>query len=304
MTAPAEAGAPRESTRRGRRSAPLALATSGESAALELPDHVDPPLAAPDERATGGMFAFARGPRAGTCLHEIFERCDFAEVGDAATDGLVADALRRHSLDRPAMHDAAIEPARTVVQMLGDVTASELPGAGFALRSVARDARLNEWQFYLPMAKVSQRKLADCFECHGRTPALEGYPALLRTLGEREVEGFLMGFVDLVFTHADRWYVVDWKSNHLGNRGADYGPASIVRAMREHHYVLQYHLYSVALHRYLATRLPRYDYDRDFGGVYYAFIRAIREGDAAGWYADRPARELVEALDALIGASS
>jgi exodeoxyribonuclease V beta subunit len=135
-------------------------------------------------------------------------------------------------------------------------------------------------------------------------PVLEGYPALLRALGEREVEGFLMGFVDLVFTHGERWYVVDWKSNHLGNRVADYGTASIARAMREHHYVLQYHLYAVALHRYLASRLPRYDYERHFGGVYYAFIRAIRGSERYGWYVDRPPRALVESLDAMMGAGS
>jgi exodeoxyribonuclease V beta subunit len=280
------------------------IADAAESAARELPDHLDPPLASPEEeRAAGGMFAFARGPRAGTCLHEVFEGCDFTRVDDEATDGLVTDTLRRHSLDRAEMHDTNLEPARAVRQMLRDVVTSELPGAGFRLDAVARAARLNEWQFYVPMARVSQGRLADCLQQHGSAPVLAGYPGLLRALGEREVEGFLMGFVDLVFTHGERWYVVDWKSNHLGIRVQDYGDASIARAMREHHYVLQYHLYVVALHRYLASRLPRYDYDRHFGGVYYAFIRAIRAGERSGWYVDRPPRALVEALDGLIGAT-
>lgn len=109
-----------------------------------------------------------------------------------------------------------------------------------------------------------------------------------------------MGFVDLVFVHDGRWYVVDWKSNHLGNTESDYGDAAIARTMREHHYILQYHLYCLALHRYLGQRLSGYDYEEHFGGVYYAFLRGIRADGGGGWYHDRPPRALIEALDSLM----
>jgi exodeoxyribonuclease V beta subunit len=41
-------------------------------------------------------------------------------------------------------------------------------------------------------------------------------------------------------------------------------------------YVLQYLIYTVALHRYLRLRLPDYDYERHFGGVFYLFLRGMR----------------------------
>ena len=47
----------------------------------------------------------------------------------------------------------------------------------------------------------------------------------------------------------------------------------MLRAMIEHHYLLQYHLYTVAAHRYLQSRLPDWSYERDFGGVFYVFLR-------------------------------
>jgi exodeoxyribonuclease V beta subunit len=53
------------------------------------------------------------------------------------------------------------------------------------------------------------------------------------------------------------------------------------------------------LHRYLGGRLPDYDYERHFGGVYYLFLRGMRPqtGPTCGVFFDRPALNLVDALD-------
>ena len=68
-----------------------------------------------------------------------------------------------------------------------------------------------------------------------------------------------------------------------------------------HHYVLQYHIYTVALHRYLRTRLPNYDYEKHFGGVYYLFIKGMNKslGPGNGIFRDRPSIELITRLDEL-----
>jgi exodeoxyribonuclease V beta subunit len=269
--------------------------------ASEAPDHVDPaagPVVEP--AAPRGIFAFAKGARAGTCLHDIFENCDFTRARDDATAMLVADALRRHALDDPAAHAARIDPQRTVVDMLADVLDSRLPGTGLSLSSVTRDRTLSEWQFHLPMRAVSRRGIADAFARHGEGAVSERYPSLLSALEDRQVEGFLMGFVDLVFTHDNRWYVVDWKSNHLGNDVAAYDDTALVAAMCEHHYVLQYHLYVLALHRYLRQRVRGYDYERHFGGACYGFLRGIRAGSPRGWYVDRPPLALIAALEEMM----
>jgi exodeoxyribonuclease V beta subunit len=63
--------------------------------------------------------------------------------------------------------------------------------------------------------------------------------------------------------------------------------------------VLQYHLYSLALHRYLERHIPQYDYRLHFGGVFYLFIRGIdpRSGAEYGLFRDRPEESLILALD-------
>jgi exodeoxyribonuclease V beta subunit len=133
------------------------------------------------------------------------------------------------------------------------------------------------------------------------------------------LKGFLTGVVDLVFRAKvggqPRWFIADYKSNRLGERRpgpstvSHYGLAALRREMTLHHYYLQYHLYAVALHRYLRWRLgDGYDWDRDVGGVYYLFLRGMigpetPRDDAnhvAGVFFDTPRRELVDALSMLL----
>ena len=116
--------------------------------------------------------------------------------------------------------------------------------------------------------------------------------------------GFLRGFIDLAFEHRGRWYVVDYKSNFLGPSPDDYQSPRVTNAMIGHHYFLQYHLYVVALHRYLGVRVPTYDYDRHFGGVYYLFLRGMAPHypRGTGTFFDRPSRAMIEGLsDAIAG---
>jgi exodeoxyribonuclease V beta subunit len=125
-----------------------------------------------------------------------------------------------------------------------------------------------------------------------------GIPGRIGSLRFRPVEGFMKGYIDLVFRHDGRFYLVDWKSNHLGNRPEDYDAGALAAVMSEDLYVLQYHLYAVALHEYLKGRMAGYDYDRHFGGVFYVFLRGVEPAGRpeAGIFRDRPRRELIEAL--------
>jgi len=112
------------------------------------------------------------------------------------------------------------------------------------------------------------------------------------------VRGYMRGFMDLVFEWEGRVYLVDYKSNHLGNTLQRYDQAGISDAMHEHLYELQYLIYTVALDRYLASRIPDYDYDRHFGGVLYLFVRGMRpaHGPMYGVFRDRPEQVFVEGL--------
>ena len=100
--------------------------------------------------------------------------------------------------------------------------------------------------------------------------------------------GILNGKVDLFFEKDGRYYILDWKSNHLGNRPEDYTVNAMATAMEENNYYLQYYLYCLALYRYLQTRISNFDYEKQFGGVYYLFVRGMRKEHAHGIYFHKP----------------
>ncbi|MEM1180609.1 MAG: exodeoxyribonuclease V subunit beta [Acidobacteriota bacterium] len=252
--------------------------------AHEVPDRADldsSPASRRRDPTPQGLFAFARGARAGDCLHRLLERLDFTRWRDAETVALVKQELDRARLSGAGSHAREAppdyDPEKAVLEMVRRVMTCALPG-GVRLEAVDRASRLVEWQFYAPLASNSPRHLASLFERHARSEWSEDYARRLAGLSEHSVEGFLTGFVDLVFEHRGRWYLIDWKSNHLGDHIEDYNQPAMHRAMAEHHYFLQAHLYAVALNRFLALHIPNWDYGEHFGGAYYLFLRGV-DGD-------------------------
>ena len=113
--------------------------------------------------------------------------------------------------------------------------------------------------------------------------------------------GYLNGFIDLVFRVEERYYLLDWKTNNLGHDYVDYNQRALQQNMLDSDYLLQYHLYLVALNRFLENRLPDYDYERNFGGVYYIYVRGVNgTGTETGVFYDRPEYGTVSALTKVI----
>ena len=248
------------------------------------------------------LHEFPAGARAGQLVHEVLERFDFQATEPAVLRTAVTNALAQFGFE-----DKWEEPLRRAI---ADIVAVPLDDDRqvFCLRDIPLSRRLSELEFLFPVgsesdgAILTRERLAGVFARHASPRLPADYAERLRALGFAPLAGFLKGFIDLVFEHAGRWYLIDYKSNLLGVRAGDYRPEKLLAAMTEHHYFLQYHLYVVALHRYLTRRLPGYDYDRHFGGVYYLFLRGMAPGHARGngIFSDRPGRALIEALSALL----
>ncbi|NCC93956.1 MAG: exodeoxyribonuclease V subunit beta, partial [Opitutae bacterium] len=225
-------------------------------------------------------FTFPRGPAAGTCLHSLLERLDF-NLPAGAQQPLIAEILGQGGID--------LRWQEAVRDWLEDILAVELDGA-CALGRLDRQDRINELNFLFPLERMDLQRFAGLLESAGfRAPALFG-PSL---------QGLMKGFIDLVFRHQGRYFIVDYKSNYLGSSLADYGPEALAACMDSHQYHLQLLIYTLALHRLLAARLPGYDYQRHLGWVYYLFLRAMGPGHppASGIYSLRPEAELIMALD-------
>ena len=75
----------------------------------------------------------------------------------------------------------------------------------------------------------------------------------------------------------------------------------MTRSMAEHSYILQYHLYTLALDRHLRLHLPGYSYEAHFGGAIYIYLRGIQaENPDQGIYRDRPSAEFIKRANRLL----
>jgi exodeoxyribonuclease V beta subunit len=274
------------------------------AAGVDTPDHDAgtslpggrPPAEGPRPAAASGIAGFPAGARAGTFFHSIFETLDFVRPESLT---VVLAKLKEFGFD-PSW-------AEPVCRMIADVLAAPLfDGASpVRLAEVSRDRRITEMEFYFPLNLLTPAALEAVFARHGTPPAAGGTPAseTIERLHFAPTRGFMKGFIDLVFEQHGRYYLVDWKSNRLGAAPEDYHRHRLGRAMREHLYDLQYHIYTLALHQYLRLRVPGYDYARDFGGVCYVFLRGVDRARVSeyGFFRDRPEPRLVHALgEALI----
>jgi len=227
-----------------------------------------------------------RGLRMGRCLHDLLERIDCADRDATRLRDAAARSLARHGL--------GTEWATATSALLTDVLDTPFTPTGDCLRAVPRTERLSEFSFHFALRDTHWPALARY---------LRAQDYVVPELSAARGRGLMKGAIDLVFRCADRYYLVDYKSNDLGARRTDYAAARLPMAMDANHYRLQYLIYTVALHRYLRRRLVEYDYDRHIGGVYYLFLRGMRPADGAthGVFFARPSAALIAALDQKFG---
>jgi exodeoxyribonuclease V beta subunit len=222
-----------------------------------------------------------RGANVGTALHSIFERIDFNDP--ASWEQTIMDASKYYS--NIIKEDAIPYFLQLVKEVMTTVIASS--DDKFSLKSITNDKKLPELEFLFSVKNVNKAAIASVLE------------TVAELNGEADIEGLMTGFIDLVFEHNGRYYILDWKSNHLGNTVESYNEQGMEQAMKGSNYHLQYLIYTLALKRYLAQKIPNFDYDKHFGGVIYVFLRGVRSGSKTGIFYKKPSTESINELDAI-----
>ncbi len=247
------------------------------------PPLLAPPRKEPDEEKN--IMTFPRGAHPGVFFHKILEEADF----DASKEDLLK------LTEEIAVEFRYEEWAATAAETAWNVLHTPLYAGeeAFTLASVSRANRLEEMEFYFPLASVKRSDLRADFPSSMENPAGR---SLLDSVPDSGPAGFMRGYIDLIFRHGEKFYLLDWKSNFLGDRVEDYHESRLPNLMNEESYVLQYYIYLTALDHYLRARLPDYDFDRHVGGVLYLFIRGMSPGRGSefGVYRDHPTREMLE----------
>ncbi|WP_180798239.1 exodeoxyribonuclease V subunit beta [Vibrio parahaemolyticus] len=233
------------------------------------------------------IFTFPRGARPGTFLHSLFEEIEFTQPATTEENTqIILGLMESEQLDE--------EWLPILQQLIDTVLATPLDGKSLLLNQKAPSQRLVEMEFLLPIEVLSAPALNRVIQRHDPLSAKAG------DLGFQTVQGMLKGFIDLVFEHQGKYYVLDWKSNHLGDDVTHYHGEALKSAMADHRYDLQYQIYALALHRFLRSRLANYQYEQHFGGVYYLFLRGMDGQSDHGIFAAKPTFEFLQEMDRLI----
>ncbi len=266
-------------------------------------DPKDPTVSSFPARYTlGGGTVF------GNAIHSVFEACPFDAELDVIREHIDKQLNAWHLPDLATDDEAKHELAKMVYDTLHALI-PDASGNTFTLAGIPAAKRRCELAFYFPLPDgKSTEMLLALFRSWGGIYAqsLVGIGAV-----DRMLRGMLKGYIDLIFEHDGKYYIVDWKTNKMDAdlESFEIDPAHplesrIAKEIAHSQYAIQWALYAVALHRHLQNTLHGYHYATHFGGVRYCFVRGMSpERPSAGvWVQTLPPPDAMAELDAFFGA--
>lgn len=226
----------------------------------------------------------SKGNTTGNMLHYIFENIHFTNNDKWAF--VIKGAIKKFAPSNKTIYEPMLQ------EMVSHVLEANIQIAGslFNLAQVAYDKRIHEFEFDFPLTIFQPAALQ----------ALSSENLLIKVKERYELEGSMNGKIDMLFECDGKYFVLDWKSTFLGDNLQQYAPAALNEAMNENNYHLQYLIYTLATKKYLESRLPDFDYETDFGGVLYLFIRGMRKGSDSGIFNYKPSLELINSLENIL----
>ncbi|WP_438012598.1 UvrD-helicase domain-containing protein [Psychrobacter raelei] len=277
-------------------------------------------------------FSFVKGANAGTFLHEIFEKIHFTNpeqwpaVIDRAVSGYqlplayasvahqkrILEASRQGANNKTYHIDERGLQHQALMSWINEVLHTPLLASGQRLVDISPKQRFAEMGFNMGLSETFKaQQINTLFERY--LPHEPDKHIRLTAQSSSQLYRYLRGEIDLVYEHAGKFYVVDYKSNFLGNSLSNYDETTLKLAMSKAGYWLQAAIYQVALHRFLSMRIADYTGNeaKYLGPVEYVFLRGTyapamteRAEDYTPRYGlvtwDIPI-EFVKALDKLFG---
>ncbi|WP_352309118.1 UvrD-helicase domain-containing protein [Psychrobacter sp. W2-37-MNA-CIBAN-0211] len=246
-------------------------------------------------------FTFVKGANAGTFLHEIFEQIDF--TNKAQWSQVIDRAISSYQL--PLIYSSAEQQSRrsqgkkqrnsdgfdlesidttkheALINWIEEVLHAPLLSSNQPLISLNKGKRFAELEFNMGLSeRFKAQDISKLFQQY--LPDETDKHVTLVPQNKAHLYRYLRGEIDLVYEHAGKYYVVDYKSNFLGNSLSDYNENTLKKAMSKAGYWLQAAIYQVALHRFLAMRVSDYtgNEDKYLGAVEYVFLRGVYDPNA------------------------
>jgi len=227
-----------------------------------------------------------RGAQLGNALHAVFEhRVPGTPV--QAQLPLLLRAFQTHDVrlrQAGGEYLVALWAARIDAALAADL------GAGLRLVDLSPAAQCAEMEFHFAVDRLPLDTLRGICRLHGAATLIP------EQLGQASLNGLVTGKIDLVLEHGGRFHLLDYKGNALGILLEDYLPDALEQAMDAHHYRFQALIYTLAVDRMLAMRIPTYQRAQHLGDAIYLFVRGAGLASGAGVWRHRFDDALIEDL--------
>jgi exodeoxyribonuclease V beta subunit len=228
------------------------------------------------------------GPDFGNAVHEILETIPFDDLVDPIHhEAAIKEKCKKYGVK------AEQEALQLFLKNIVSSPLGDFSGRGwFTLATLPESSCLREMEFYFRMSRLETDMI---------NHVLAKEPAVCR-LSHKVMQGYLTGLIDLICEHDGRYYIIDYKTNYLGDAMVDYARENLSHGMRSHNYGLQFWIYTLVLHRHLKNVFYDYRYESHFGGVLYLFVRGMKpDMKGNGVFSIVPDLKRLEELDRILG---
>tara|TARA_R110002124_G_scaffold286453_1_gene467393 strand:- start:5917 stop:9438 length:3522 start_codon:yes stop_codon:yes gene_type:complete len=225
-------------------------------------------------------YTFPKGSITGNLLHNIFEHLDFQHP--ETQDEIIKAQFDSSGLDGKWLPVLNEWIKQSLTHELTD---------HIQLSKLSSSNVLKEMEFHFPVKDINIEQILKIIRNSSSKVA-----------DRASISGFMKGFIDLIFQHEGKYYILDYKSNHLGIESEDYNQEALKDKIISSNFDVQYHIYSLALKLYLEQRLPNFEFEKHFGGVFYFFLRGMEESEiGSGVFFDKPGSAVLNNLEKELG---
>lgn len=227
---------------------------------------------------------FPKGKICGEFFHNLFKTLDFKKL-------INIQWLQNQMI----LYNIDLKWITVIRQWIYSIINTPLDKYNLTLSKITFEHKQTEFQFCLNintnLTAIRLNNLCKQYDYVSRVSPVIAF---------KTITGMLRGFIDLVFYWNKKYYLLDYKTNWLGNEDNSYVQSNIILEMIKYRYDLQYQIYTLALHRFLKHKILSYNYEKDFGGIYYLFIRGMNGlSSNHGIYFYKPEWEFIRNLDYL-----
>ncbi|WP_343188994.1 exodeoxyribonuclease V subunit beta [Buchnera aphidicola (Chaitoregma tattakana)] len=197
-------------------------------------------------------YNFPQGKNSGRMLHKILK--EFIKKKRKKTI-FIKQELKRYNFN--------IKYYKFIYSWMNNIIRSKINKIGIRLSKIKRNEFIQDMKFDIFIKEKMHKKIQDIFSSKEKHK-IKIYP------------GILTGVIDIVFLWKNKYYFIDFKFNHLGNKIKNYTKENIKNYIIKMNYDIQYKIYLLGIHKYLKTNIQNYSSKKHFGGIFYLFLRAFK----------------------------